>query len=76
MQDHLITDLETGDGISDRVNPAGILMANGVGKLDAGFLGPLSFQDVKVGSADARRANLDDDVQRRGNLGFWRFFEL
>jgi len=46
MQDHLVANLKTGDGVANCVDPAGILVANGVGKLDVRLLGPLTLEDV------------------------------
>ena len=69
MHDDLVAFADVGDGRADGVNPAGVLVSDGVRQLDAGLLGPLALEDVQVGAAHARPADLDDDVERTGGCG-------
>jgi hypothetical protein len=64
------------DRRSDRVDPAGVLMAGRVGQLDLGLLGPLALLDVQVGPAEAGRADAHDDVQRSRHARLVDFVEL
>src|SRR3954468_23313690 len=48
------------------IQPA--FVPGGVWQRDAGLLGPLPFLDVQVSAAEAGRADLDDDVERAGDL--------
>ncbi len=64
MQDHLVTHGDVGDRVADGVHPAGVLVAYRVRQLNAGLLLPLSFQDVNIGAAHTRTADLHNDVQR------------
>lgn len=53
VEDDLVTDLDIGHTVTNLVDPAGVLMANRVWKLDVGLLRPLSLENVNVGSAHA-----------------------
>ena len=66
MQDHLVADGDVGDGVTDRMHPAGVLVADRVGQRHAGLLLPLAFDDVHVGAADAGAADPHDHVERAG----------
>ena len=48
MKDDLVALLDVRHGVADGVDPAGILVADGVGELDVGLLRPLSLEDVDV----------------------------
>src|ERR1700694_305865 len=69
VDDDLVAITDVGHRGSDRVDPAGVLMPDGVGQLDLRLFGPLAFQDVQIGSAHARSADLHDDVERPGRGG-------
>src|SRR6476659_1907074 len=64
MQDHLVTHGDIGHRVADGVHPAGVLVAYRVRQCNAGLRLPLPFQDVKVGAAHPRAADLHDDVPR------------
>ena len=61
---------------ADLVDPAGVLVARGVGQLDLGLLGPLALLDVQVGAAEPGRADPHDDVERTGDLRLVDLVEL
>ena len=69
VDDHGVADLDVGDGRADLVDPAGVLVAEHVGQLDAGLLGPLALLDVQVGAAQPGAADAHDHVVRPGDLG-------
>ena len=51
VHDHRVTDLDVGHAGADLVHPARVLVAERVGQLDLGLLGPLALLDVQVGAA-------------------------
>ena len=69
VQDHGVADGDVGDAVADRLDPAGVLVAEDVGQRRAHPLVPLTEDDVQVGAADAGPADLDDHVERPGDLG-------
>jgi hypothetical protein len=66
MHDHLVTLPDVGDRGADRLDPAGVLVADGVRQLDLRLLGPLPFQDVQVGATHTGAADLDHHIERSG----------
>ena len=63
VQDHRVADGHVRDALADLVHPAGVLVADHVGKVGVHRLGPVAVDDVQVGAADAGAADLDDDVE-------------
>jgi hypothetical protein len=51
MHDHGVAHLDVRDRRPHFVHPAGVLVTQGVGQLDARLLGPLAFLDVEIGAA-------------------------
>jgi hypothetical protein len=76
VQDHFVADSDVADSAADGVDPAGILVPDCVGKLDLGFLGPLPFEDVQIGAADAGGADFDNHIQGVGDRWFRGVGEL
>src|ERR1700730_1355050 len=76
VQDDLVAHGDVGDRVPDRMHPAGVLVADGVGQGDSALLRPLPFQDVDVGAADPGAADPHDHVERAIDLGFWDVGEL
>ena len=76
VQDDLVARGHVGDRVPERMHPAGVLVADGVGQGDSALLRPLPFQDVDVGAADPGAADPHDHVQRSGELGFGDLGEL
>ena len=76
MRDHLVTHGDVGDRVADGVHPPGVLVTYRVRQLNAGLLLPLSFQDVNIGAAHPRTADLHNDVQRAFDGRRWYVAEL
>src|SRR4051794_21168036 len=68
VDDDGVADLDVRHAGADLVDPARVLVAGRVGKLDLGLLGPLPLLDVEVRAAQPGRADLHDDVERAGDL--------
>jgi hypothetical protein len=64
MTNNAVANRNALDPGSDRLDPARILMAHDVGKLDVNLAAPNAFDDMQVGATDARAANAHDDVHR------------
>src|SRR5215207_8348597 len=63
VEDDRVAGGDVGDGRADLVDPAGVLVAEGVGQRRVGVqLVPLAQVEVDVGPAHARPADLDDHV--------------
>jgi hypothetical protein len=75
MNDNSVADGDVFDGGADRMYPAGILMAQGVGEFDVALVLPLAFDDMEVGSAKPRAANAHDDIVRVGDLRISYFLD-
>jgi hypothetical protein len=71
VEDDRVARLDMGDGRADLVDPAGVLVAQGVGqgRVHAGLV-PLAQVQVDVGTAQPGPTDLDDDVQWVLDLGF------
>ena len=76
MHDDGVADLDVGHRRADLVDPAGVLVARGVGQLHAGLLGPLALLDVEVGAAQAGGADPHDHIERTVGLGLVDRVEL
>ena len=74
MADHRVADLDAFNAGADRLDPAGILVAHNVGKLDVHLGAPDAFDHMQVGAADARAADLDDHIRRAGDFGIGHIF--
>src|SRR5699024_6856166 len=69
VHDHRIPGGYVGHRGPDLAHPAGVLVTEDVGQLRVLDLFPLAFDDVQVGAAHARSADVDDHVPRAGDLG-------
>jgi hypothetical protein len=67
MDDDRVADLDVGHGRADLLHPAGVLVAEDVGQLDARLLRPLPLLHVEVGPAQAGAADAHDHVVRTGD---------
>jgi hypothetical protein len=64
VEDDGVAGGDVADGRADLVDPAGVLVAEGVGQRRVGVqLVPLAQVEVDVGAADAGAADLDDHVE-------------
>ena len=63
VQDDGVADPDVGDGLADRLDPAGVLVTDRVGERHPGLLLPLALDDVQVGPAHAGATDPHDDVE-------------
>ena len=75
MDDDGVADGDMLDRGADSMHPAGILMAEHIGKPDMGLVLPLAFDDVEVGPAKPGAADAHDDVERPGDGGIGHFLD-
>jgi hypothetical protein len=66
VDDDGVADGDVGDGGAHLVDPARVLVAERVRKLDPALLLPLALDNVQVGAAEACPADPHDDVERVG----------
>jgi hypothetical protein len=71
VQDDGVADFDIRYGRADLMHPAGVLMAECVGKVGTHRRGPLALHDVQVGAAYSGAADLDDHVQRSSDRRLW-----
>ena len=62
MDDDRVPGTHAGHRVADRLHPARVLVAEGVGELDVDLVLPDPLDDVEVGAAEAGAADPDDDV--------------
>src|SRR5579863_1023865 len=69
MADDRVANLDALNRVADGFDPTGILMPHDVRKSDRHAVAPQPLDNVKVGAADARATDADDDVS--GGLNAW-----
>ena len=76
MQDYRVADLHVRDRRANLLDPAGILVPQGVGQLYAGQGRPLALNNMQVCPAQSRAPDPDDHVQGAFDLGFFYLLNL
>ena len=64
VKDHGVAGLHVLHRRTDRMDPAGVLVAQGVRQRDVALLRPLTLDDVQVGTAQSRTSDPDDHAVR------------
>ena len=70
VEDHGVAWLQVLHRGADGMDPAGVLVAHGVGQYDVALVRPLTLDDVQVGTAESRSSDPDHHVIRSRGLGF------
>ena len=76
MTNYAVANLDPFDTRADRFDPAGVLVAHDVWKLDVDLAAPDALNDVQIGATDAGTTDAHDHVHRARDLRVSYVIEL
>jgi hypothetical protein len=76
MDDNRVSDSDILNRRAHRLDPAGVLVTQYVGKFDTGLRSPLTLDNVNVGATEPSTTDSDNHIPWACNFGLSNLFHL